>query len=376
MRVCDRSGKLLTFGRGSSDSFRISVVFDVLINLVVSVEVTAVWQKIQGMANEFMVLLPNLVLALIVFAIFFFIARTLKRTVKKMTRSHRQARNLGLVLGRLAQGTTILAGLFIALSIVIPSIKAADLVQLLGISGVAIGFAFRDILQNFLAGILILLTEPFQIDDQIVFKDFEGTVEQIQTRATMIRTYDGRRIVIPNSELFTNSVTVNTAFNNRRLEHDIGIGYGDDIDTARELILEAMNETDGVLKNPASDAIVVELAGSTVNIRARWWVQPPRRADILDLQDRVLTNIKNKLIANGIDLPFPTQQILFHDQTEATDGDRTRQREGWSAGKGEVPKSHSISSAIRQLAESQSQRNGAKEGNRSSANHNPAQNDR
>ncbi|PSB04001.1 mechanosensitive ion channel protein MscS [Merismopedia glauca CCAP 1448/3] len=341
-----------------------------------SVEVTAVWQKIQGMANEFMVLLPNLVLALIVFAIFFFIARTLKRTVKKMTRSHRQARNLGLVLGRLAQGTTILAGLFIALSIVIPSIKAADLVQLLGISGVAIGFAFRDILQNFLAGILILLTEPFQIDDQIVFKDFEGTVEQIQTRATMIRTYDGRRIVIPNSELFTNSVTVNTAFNNRRLEHDIGIGYGDDIDTARELILEAMNETDGVLKNPASDAIVVELAGSTVNIRARWWVQPPRRADILDLQDRVLTNIKNKLIANGIDLPFPTQQILFHDQTEATDGDRTRQREGWSAGKGEVPKSHSISSAIRQLAESQSQRNGAKEGNRSSANHNPAQNDR
>ena len=255
-------------------------------------EISTVWEKMQKMVNDFIILLPNLVLALIVFAIFFFIARAIKRVVRNLTRDRRQARNLGMVLGRLAQGATILTGLFISLSIVIPSLKANDLVQLLGISGVAIGFAFRDILQNFLAGILILLTEPFQIDDQIVFKDFEGTVEQIQTRATTIRTYDGRRIVIPNSELFTNSVTVNTAFENRRLQYDVGIGYGDDINEAKRLILEAINHTDGVLENPAADVLVVELADSTVNIRVRWWVQPPRRADVLDLQDRVLTNIK------------------------------------------------------------------------------------
>ncbi|AFZ13227.1 MscS Mechanosensitive ion channel [Crinalium epipsammum PCC 9333] len=312
-------------------------------------EISTVWDKMQKMVNDFIILLPNLVLALIVFAIFFFIARAIKGVVRNLTRDRRQARNLGMVLGRLAQGTTILAGLFISLSVVIPSLKASDLVQLLGISGVAIGFAFRDILQNFLAGILILLTEPFQIDDQIVFKDFEGTVEQIQTRATTIRTYDGRRIVIPNSELFTNSVIVNTAFENRRLQYDVGIGYGDDINEAKRLILEAVNHTDGVLENPAADALVVELADSTVNIRARWWVQPPRRADVLDLQDRVLINIKNKLTANGIDLPFPTQQILFHDQTEATDGDRTRQREGWPAGKGEVPQPRTISNALSKL---------------------------
>jgi small conductance mechanosensitive channel len=262
-----------------------------------------------------------------------------------------------MVLGRLAQGMTILIGMFIALSIVIPSFKASDLIQLLGISSVAIGFAFRDILQNFLAGILILLTEPFQIDDQIVFKNFEGTVENIQTRATTIRTYDGRRIVIPNSELFINSVTVNTAFEHRRLQYNVGIGYSDDIDSTKELILAAMRETTGVLTTPAPDAIVVELAGSSVNIRARWWVEPPRQADILDLKDRVLTNIKNKLVANGIDLPFPTQQILFHDQTEATDGDRTQQREGWPAGNGKVPQSRSINSSLKRLAENRYQRN-------------------
>jgi small conductance mechanosensitive channel len=326
-----------------------------------NIDIGAFVGKMQVMLNGFIALLPNLILAIIVFAIFFFVARTIKKVVRNLTREHRQARNLGMVLGRLAQGLTILVGLFIALSIVIPSLNANDLVQLLGISGVAIGFAFRDILQNFLAGILILLTEPFQIDDQIVFKNFEGTVENIQTRATTIRTYDGRRVVIPNSELFINSVTVNTAFEHRRLQYDIGIGYGDDINEARRLILEAMHETDGVLETPAPDAIVVELAGSSVNLRARWWVNPPRRANVLDLQDRVLTNIKNKLTANGIDLPFPTQQILFHDQTEATDGDRAHQREGWPSGKGKVPQSRNISSSLKQLAKIKAQRNESEE---------------
>lgn len=286
-------------------------------------EISTAWDKIQSMINGFIALLPNILLGLIVFILFLFIASRIKALVKRLTRNRRSARNLGLVLGRLAQGLTILIGLFIALSIVIPTFQVGDLIQLLGISGVAIGFAFRDILQNFLAGILILLTEPFQIDDQIVFKGFEGTVENIETRATTIRTYDGRRIVIPNSELFTNSVTVNTAFDNRRLEYDVGIGYNDDIDRAKQLMLDAMLSVDEVLKDPAPDVLAMELAESTVNIRVRWWVHPPRRADNLISRDKVIIAIKKKLVANGIDLPFPTQQILFHDQTEETDGNRS-----------------------------------------------------
>lgn len=320
--------------------------------------VSAALITIQEIVDSTIAILPNLILALIVFFIFYFAGRSVKSFVRRLTRRHRQARNLGMVLGRLSQGTIILIGLFVSLSIIIPSFKAGDLIQLLGISGVAIGFAFRDILQNFLAGILILLTEPFQIDDQIIFKNFEGTVENIQTRATTIKTYDGRRIVIPNAELFTNSLTVNTAFDNCRLQYDVGIGYRDDIDRAKELILEAIASVEGVLKNPEPDALVVALADSCVLIRARWWIQPPRRADALNSQDKVLTAIKNNLFANGIDIPFPTQHILFHDQTEETDGDRKRQREGWPAGKKEVPKPRSIGGSLRKLAEIRAQRDG------------------
>jgi small conductance mechanosensitive channel len=321
--------------------------------------ITAAWQKIGGQIDSFIIMLPNIILAAIVFFIFFFVARWLKLLVKRLTRRHRQARNLGMVLGRLAQGAVILLGLFVALSIVVPTFRAGDLVQLLGISGVAIGFAFRDILQNFLAGILILLTEPFKIEDQIVFKDFEGTVENIETRATTIRTYDGRRIVIPNSELFTNSVTVNTAFDARRIEYDVGIGYGDDVNEAKRLMLEAIHSIDDVLRDPAADVLVLELAESSVNIRARWWIKPPRRIDDLNSRDKVISAIKQKLyVENGIDLPYPTRQILFHDQTEETDGDRTRQREGWPAGSNEVPKPRSISGSLKRIAQIQASKNG------------------
>ncbi|MEA5619088.1 mechanosensitive ion channel family protein [Cronbergia sp. UHCC 0137] len=314
-------------------------------------DISIVWNKIESMIDSFIKLIPNLILALIVFIIFVLIGRAFKHLVKRLTRHRRYARNLGMVLGRLAQSVTDLIGLFISLSVVFPSLRASDLVQLLGISGVAIGFAFRDILQNFLAGILILLTEPFQIDDQIVFKGFEGTVENIQTRATTIKTYDGRRIVIPNSELFTNSVIVNTAFEIRRLEYDIGVGYGDDIDRTKELILEAIHHLDIVLTDPAPDVLVMELAESTVNIRVRWWIKPPRWLDALNSRDQVICAIKQKLyVENGVDLPYPTMQVLFHDQTEETDGNRSRQREGWPAGNSKIPKPRSISGSLQGLA--------------------------
>jgi small-conductance mechanosensitive channel len=142
------------------------------------------------------------------------------------------------------------------------------------------------------------------------------------------------------------------------MEYDVGIGYGDDIDRAKQLIMEAIANLEDVLKEPSPDVLVMELAESTVNIRVRWWISPPRRADALDTRDKVLAAIKNQLTANGIDLPFPTQQILFHDQTEETDGDRSRQREGWPAGNKEVPNSRSISGSLRKLVEMGTQRDG------------------
>jgi small conductance mechanosensitive channel len=314
--------------------------------------------QLQGMLNGAVASLPNLVVALVVFVLFVFAARGIGALVRGLANRYRRHENAGLVFSRLTRWFVLFIGVLVTAVILFPNFTPARMIEFLGISSVAIGFAFRDILQNFLAGILLLLTEPFRIGDQIVVNQFEGTVEEIQTRATTIKTYDGRRVVIPNANLFVDSVIVNTAFAHRRIEYDVGIGYGDNMGEAKRLIFAALDECDSVLNDPAPEVLLVDLAASSVNLRVRWWIQPPRRRDVLDSQDEVLVAIKQKLGENGIDLPFPTQQILFHDQTEESDGDRTQQREGWPAGQGKAPQSRKIAAAIEQTVKLLSQRNG------------------
>ena len=301
-------------------------------------EFGAAWGRLQDILNGAIASLPNIVIGLVVFGFFLILARLTWRATVRYTESRTGTSAAALAVGRLAYGMVIVVGLLVAAAVALPTFRPGDLIQVLGIGSVAVGFAFRDILQNFLAGILLLLTRPFQIGDQIVSGELEGTVEDVQTRATFLKTYDGRRVVIPNAELFTNKVVVNTAFDKRRVEYDVGVGYGDDLNVVRDLILAALRQCQGVLPDPPPEALVMELAPSAVNVRARWWISPPRIRDALDSRDEVLAAIKRKLTENGIDLPFPTQQVLFHDQTEETDGDRRRQREGWPAGPGEPPK--------------------------------------
>jgi small conductance mechanosensitive channel len=280
---------------------------------MLDLELQAASQRIEDMIEGAIAALPNIAIAVVLFLILFFVARLVKAIIVRGNRRTGRAENLGLVLGRLTQWFIVAWGALLALSIVIPTFQAGDLVQLLGIGSVAIGFAFRDILQNFLAGILILVTQPFRIGDQIIVGSYEGTVEDIHTRATFLRTYDGRRVVIPNADLFTDSVTVNTAFDTRRMQYDVGVSYDADLDRAKRLIVEAMSSIDGILADPAPDALVVDLGDSAVIVRARWWIHPPRRADALNLQDEVISRIATSLTAHGIDMPYPTQQILLED---------------------------------------------------------------
>lgn len=305
-------------------------------NRFVDIDLAVAYTRFQDLLANLLRMLPSLAVGAVVLVITLLLARGVKSIVQR-TAIPRKHRNLALVLGRLSQWAVILLGLLVSVTIAFPSFTPANLISALGITGIAIGFAFRDIFENFLAGILILITEPFRINDQIVFGGYEGTVEEIETRATKIRTYDGRLVVIPNSALFKNAVLVNTGFDHRRMEYDFGIGYGDDIDLAKQVMLKTAQACEGVLAKPEPDVLTIGFAASSVTIRLRWWIQPPRRADALHIADIVLTAVRKALLREGIDLPFPTQHVLFHDQTEEWDGDRSRQREGWPAGQGPVP---------------------------------------
>jgi small conductance mechanosensitive channel len=308
----------------------------------------AAWQNLEEMINGWIAAIPNLIIGAAIFLLMYILSRLVRRMVLRVVTRATLPPTAQLIFGRLSQWSIIFLGMLVSLLVMFPSFNAGQLINLLGIGGVAIGFAFRDIVQNFLAGVLILLTQPFRIEDQIVVDNYEGTVEDIQTRATFIRTYDGRRVVIPNSDLFTRSVTVNTAFPVRRSQADIAIGYGDDIERASAIMLDAISKIDAVLSEPSPDVLVHSLADYAVVLRLRWWTDS-RRGDVVQVENRALRTVKTELSAAGIDMPFPTQQILFHDQTEESDGDRSRQREGWPAAPDSNPAPSRLGQAIAAL---------------------------
>lgn len=326
------------------------------------------WETVERLGEQFVAALPRFMLAALIVLVAVIIGQIVRAGVRLSAARRREHYNLQIALGRLAMAAVVLVGILVAATAAFPNFTPADLIGALGIGGVAIGFAFKDIFQNFLAGILILITKPFRAGDQIVFGSYEGEVEDIQTRATYLKTYDGRRVVIPNGELFINSVTVNTAFARRRMEYDIGIGYGDDLERARGIILEVLEATEGVAPDPKADVIVVAFAASSVSLRARWW-SDSRIADVLIAQDRVLTEVKRRLRQAGIDLPFPTHQLLLHDQTEETDGDRRRQREGWPAGNGDAPEPRGVARALAQLEHAATSRADPVDGERHDVDH-------
>jgi small-conductance mechanosensitive channel len=166
------------------------------------------WKTGVRLINQCISLLPNLIIALVVFFLFLAVASFCRSVVRRIAVQRRKHQGIALLLGRLVHTTIVVLGFLVALSVVAPSFQASDLIKLLGIGTVAIGFAFQNILQNFLAGILLLLQEPFRIGDFISVTGIEGVVYDVQSRATVVTTKEGRQVIIPNAIIFTNPVAV------------------------------------------------------------------------------------------------------------------------------------------------------------------------
>jgi small-conductance mechanosensitive channel len=253
-------------------------------------------QAAQQMADRVMTRVPALLVGIFVFSVFYLLSIFVSRMILRTTRKHRP--NLGVVFARLVGAATILVGFLVAFSVVAPSFQAGDLIKILGIGGVAIGFAFQNILQNFLAGLLLLWAEPFRIGDEIKVDSYEGTVEAIQTRATIIKTYDGRRVVIPNADLFTHSVIVNTALDIRRWDYVLSLKSGRDLAELKSLIVSTVSKVPGVLSDPGPEALVMDLGDSDANsvkVHILWSTKASRQHEMLMSFDRVLAAIRQSL---------------------------------------------------------------------------------
>lgn len=185
----------------------------------------------------------------------------------------------------------------------------------LGLIGLGVSFALKDMIANFISGILILIGRPFKVGDQIKVAGEEGTVEDIKIRATDVKTYDGRQVIVPNSQIYNGVVINNTAYDQRRFEIIVGIGYDDDIDTAVDLATESLEEADMVEADPEPQVLVNELGGSSVNLKLRGWTRPSK-ANMVKAASQVTQGVKEKYDENGIDIPYPIRTVYMNNEDE------------------------------------------------------------
>lgn len=253
--------------------------------------------------------IPYLIVASLVFVIFWVLSIFFKKAVTRILGSRKHHQNLVTVFRRVGSALILFLGFMVAMIIAVPSFTPGKLISALGIGSVAIGFAFKDIFQNLLSGILLLLSEPFRIGDQIISGNFEGTVEDIQIRATTIRTYDGRKVVIPNSQLYTSTMTVNTAYSQRRLEFDVGIGYENNIIDAQQVILSVLKAAPTVSKLAEPSVIATALADSSVVLRVRWFIDDGTQTNRVASINEVIILVKEALEEANISIPFPVTTL-------------------------------------------------------------------
>ncbi|MBD2652065.1 mechanosensitive ion channel family protein [Synechocystis sp. FACHB-383] len=259
-------------------------------------------------------LLPSLLGALVIILLTWIVAKGVRHAGLVWAEKTEGDRSAEILIGRLCYGGVWIMGAVIALTIL--GLDFATLLGTLGLTSVAIGFSLKDILSNYISGVILLAARPFRIQDQIVVGDYEGTVVQIQLRATTMRTYDGRLVYIPNQVVFQSSIINNTASPIRRSDVMVGVDYDSDLNQVKNLIKEALIPLEGIQLEPAPMVLVHELAASTINLKVRFWVDS-RQQSFLQVTSTVTQAVKEKLASAQIEMPTEIYTIMLREPADS-----------------------------------------------------------
>ena len=274
--------------------------------------VQSLLEQIGAMADGFFKLLPLLAIALVVIVITWLIAKGGRQLVDRITDKTEIRPSLKSLVDTLVTILVWVVGLLIAATILLPGLTPASLLAGLGLGAVAIGFAFQDIFENFLAGVLIMIRKKMRIGDVISCQGIEGRVEHITLRETHVRRLSNEVTIVPNSMLFKNPVEIFTDDSERRHEVVVGVSYDTDLEEAREVIRTAMEATEGVNTDKRIDIFAFEFGDFSMNFRVRWWAgsQP---IDMHITRDAVVRSVKRALDDAGIEIPFPYVTHTFKE---------------------------------------------------------------
>lgn len=261
---------------------------------------------LQALLEEVLRFIPKLIAALVTFGASLLLSVAAARWTRRTASTKIDDEETLLLLSRLARWTVIVLGTVLALDQV--NFDVTGFVAGLGIAGLTIGFALQDITRNFIAGIILLIRQPFDIGDAVEAAGHAGTVLNVTTRDTVLKTWDGETVILPNLEVFTNPIINYSDLPNRRRTVRIGLGYDEDAERAIDVFLESIRGVNGVLEEPSPTLRAEELGDSALGLAARFWVNQETDS-VFDVHSAVVRTIKETAERERIDLPYPIQTV-------------------------------------------------------------------
>jgi len=257
--------------------------------------------------------LPSLIAALVIFIVFFYIAVLARRAARLgMQRRNMSPKVIPLVTKSIYLSVIVL-GAILALQQV--GFNVTAFLTGLGVVGFTIGFAMQDVSKNFVSGLLLLVQEPFDVGETIEVKGFTGTVLAVDLRATEMQTLDGRIVIIPNADVFTNPIINFSRARSRRLELNLGVAYDSDPALVRRTALEALAAVQGMLAEPAPQVVFNKFGSSTFDLTIYYWIDTAQTSPP-EAQDRGLVEVNRLFQAAGIEMPLPTQVVQVQKANE------------------------------------------------------------
>lgn len=250
---------------------------------------------------------PKLLLAIIALFVGLRLVKLLDRLVEKLLKKRDVSADLQPFLRGII--STLFKALVVISVLAMVGVEMTSFIVILGAISLAIGMALSGTLQNFAGGVIILIFKPFKVGDYIEAQGYSGTVNEIQIFNTILKTPDNRTIIIPNSPLSTGAMVNYSVEAQRRVDFSFGIGYSDDIDKARKILLGLIKEDTRILNDPEPFIAIAELADSSVNFVVRVWV---KATDYWGVHFDMIEKVKKAFDKEGVSIPFPQQDVHLH----------------------------------------------------------------
>jgi small conductance mechanosensitive channel len=255
--------------------------------------------------KNFITGIPNLLTALAILIVSLYLARLLSNLLRRVLRRRKAPEGVIHLLGQLILWSVVIAGTITALQ---RFFDVTAFLAGLGILGFTIGFALQDIMKNFAAGVILLLQQPFHVGETIGVKGFDGTVLAIDLRATEMKALDGRIVILPNADVLANPIVNYSRASQRRVDLSLSLPHGADPNTARGIVLDAIQTVPGFVREPEPMIVFDSLTNSALELNANFWVDATK-INPLQAKDTVLLKVKSVFNEQGIEIPHPVQAV-------------------------------------------------------------------